>query len=177
MHQHPHLIGHVLKVTTRHGLFDRVWPPQRRGEGEVVSKEVSEEERGARGVVAPPVHGAEGQEERHLDRPGRLPHQQGLCEARLGYRAGSPQLLHLLYATPCSGCAIILIKTVPGNWKRPIIGAGGCCRGSDSEPPELALSRSLSSLRLSLSLYFRRRNGYLSRDPAWSFSRQVSIEV
>ena len=27
-----------------------------------------------------------------LDRPGRLPHQQGLCEARLGYRDGSPQL-------------------------------------------------------------------------------------
>ena len=24
--------------------------------------------------------------------PGRLPHQQGLCEARLGYRDGSPQL-------------------------------------------------------------------------------------
>ena len=23
-----------------------------------------------------------------LDRPGRLPHQQGLCEARLGYRDG-----------------------------------------------------------------------------------------
>jgi hypothetical protein len=27
-----------------------------------------------------------------LERPGRLPHQQGLCEARLGYRDGSPQL-------------------------------------------------------------------------------------
>ena len=27
-----------------------------------------------------------------LDRPGRLPHQQGLCEARLGYRDRSPQL-------------------------------------------------------------------------------------
>jgi len=27
-----------------------------------------------------------------LDRPGRLPHQQGLCEARLGYRDGPPQL-------------------------------------------------------------------------------------
>ena len=27
-----------------------------------------------------------------LDRPGRLPNQQGLCEARLGYRDGSPQL-------------------------------------------------------------------------------------
>ena len=27
-----------------------------------------------------------------LDRPGKLPHQQGLCEARLGYRDGSPQL-------------------------------------------------------------------------------------
>jgi hypothetical protein len=27
-----------------------------------------------------------------LDGPGRLPHQQGLCEARLGYRDGSPQL-------------------------------------------------------------------------------------
>ena len=27
-----------------------------------------------------------------LDRPGRLPHQQGLCGARLGYRDGSPQL-------------------------------------------------------------------------------------
>ena len=27
-----------------------------------------------------------------LDWPGRLPHQQGLCEARLGYRDGSPQL-------------------------------------------------------------------------------------
>ena len=26
-----------------------------------------------------------------LDRPGRLPHQQGLCEARLGYRDRSPQ--------------------------------------------------------------------------------------
>ena len=27
-----------------------------------------------------------------LDRPGRLPHPQGLCEARLGYRDDSPQL-------------------------------------------------------------------------------------
>jgi hypothetical protein len=27
-----------------------------------------------------------------LDRPGRQPHQQGLCEARLGYRDRSPQL-------------------------------------------------------------------------------------
>ena len=27
-----------------------------------------------------------------LDRPGRLPQQQGLCEARLSYRDGSPQL-------------------------------------------------------------------------------------
>ena len=27
-----------------------------------------------------------------LDRPGRLPHQQGLCEARLGYQDESPQL-------------------------------------------------------------------------------------
>ena len=26
-----------------------------------------------------------------LDRPGRLPHQQGLCEARLGCRDGSPR--------------------------------------------------------------------------------------
>ena len=26
-----------------------------------------------------------------LDRPGRLPHQQGLCEARLGYRDRSPK--------------------------------------------------------------------------------------
>ena len=31
-----------------------------------------------------------------LDRPGRLPHQQGLCEARLGYRAG-PHTMLLLY--------------------------------------------------------------------------------
>jgi len=27
---------------------------------------------------------------RMIDRPGRLPHQQGLCEARLGYRDASP---------------------------------------------------------------------------------------
>ena len=27
-----------------------------------------------------------------LDRPGRQPHQQGLCEARLGCQDGSPQL-------------------------------------------------------------------------------------
>ena len=27
-----------------------------------------------------------------LDRPGRLPHQQGLCEARLGYQDESPPL-------------------------------------------------------------------------------------
>ena len=27
-----------------------------------------------------------------LDRPGRLPHQQGLSEARLGYQDESPQL-------------------------------------------------------------------------------------
>ena len=27
-----------------------------------------------------------------LDRPGRLPHEQGLCEARLGYQDESPQL-------------------------------------------------------------------------------------
>ena len=27
-----------------------------------------------------------------LDRPGRLPHQQGLCEARLGCQDESPQL-------------------------------------------------------------------------------------
>ena len=33
-----------------------------------------------------------GFESPDLDRPGRLPHQQGLCEARLGYRDGSPQL-------------------------------------------------------------------------------------
>ena len=33
-----------------------------------------------------------GFEPSDLDRPGRLPHQQGLCEARLGYRDGSPQL-------------------------------------------------------------------------------------
>ena len=33
-----------------------------------------------------------GFESPNLDRPGRLPHQQGLCEARLGCRDGSPQL-------------------------------------------------------------------------------------
>ena len=33
-----------------------------------------------------------GFESPDLERPGRLPHQQGLCEARLGYRDGSPQL-------------------------------------------------------------------------------------
>ena len=27
-----------------------------------------------------------------LERPGRLPHQQGLCEARLGYQDGVYQL-------------------------------------------------------------------------------------
>ena len=33
-----------------------------------------------------------GFEPSDLDRPGRQPHQQGLCEARLGCRDGSPQL-------------------------------------------------------------------------------------
>ena len=33
-----------------------------------------------------------GFESLDLDRPGRLPHQQGPCEARLGYRDGPPQL-------------------------------------------------------------------------------------
>ena len=33
-----------------------------------------------------------GFESPDLDRPGRQLHQQGLCEARLGYRDGSPQL-------------------------------------------------------------------------------------
>ena len=33
-----------------------------------------------------------GFEDSDLERPGRLPHQQGLCEARLGYRDRSPQL-------------------------------------------------------------------------------------
>jgi hypothetical protein len=46
--------GHVLKDTTSHGLYERVWSPytsDRRGGGKVVSKEVGEEERGARGGV------------------------------------------------------------------------------------------------------------------------------
>ena len=49
----------MLKDTTSHGLYDRVWPPhtiERRGGGEVMSKEVGEEERGVR---------RSGQEERH----------------------------------------------------------------------------------------------------------------
>ena len=33
-----------------------------------------------------------GFESPDLERPGRLPHKQGLREARLGYRDGSPQL-------------------------------------------------------------------------------------
>ena len=46
--------GHVLRDTTSRGLFVRVTvrPPhtsERRGGGEVVSKEVGEEERGAQG--------------------------------------------------------------------------------------------------------------------------------
>ena len=35
-----------------------------------------------------------------LDRPGRLPHQQGLCEARLGYQDESPQLGAPLVGSP-----------------------------------------------------------------------------
>jgi hypothetical protein len=34
----------------------------------------------------------DGFEPSDLDRPGRQPHQQGLCEARLGCRDGSSQL-------------------------------------------------------------------------------------
>ena len=49
------------------------------------------------GLPGPPrkCHGLglrSGFEPSGLDRPGRLPHQQGLCEARLGYRDGSLQL-------------------------------------------------------------------------------------
>ena len=64
------------------------------GEGEVVSKEVGEEERGAQGWVdrRSDLGLRSSFEPPDLERPGRLPHQQGLCEARLGYRDGSPQL-------------------------------------------------------------------------------------
>ena len=42
--------GHVLMDTASRGLYVRVWPPHSgAGEGEVVSKEVGEEERGAQG--------------------------------------------------------------------------------------------------------------------------------
>ena len=45
-----------------------------------------------------------------LDRPGRLPHQQGLCEARLGYRDGSPQ--------HARGIAIPINLKYMGGWVR-----------------------------------------------------------
>ena len=58
-----------------------------------------------------------------LDRPGRLPHQQGLCEARLGYRDGSPQLgapgPGLVRA--CRHC-IIIRQTTRAEW-------GAACKG------------------------------------------------
>ena len=41
-----------------------------------------------------------GFESPDLDRPGRLPHQQGPCEARLGYRDRPPQVLLLGAAGP-----------------------------------------------------------------------------
>jgi len=46
--------GHVLRDTTSRGLCVRVWPPHTglvsgAGEGEVVSKKVGKEERGAQG--------------------------------------------------------------------------------------------------------------------------------
>ena len=40
--------GHVLRDTTSRGLCVRVWPPHA-GEGEVVSKKVGKEVRGAQG--------------------------------------------------------------------------------------------------------------------------------
>ena len=44
--------GHVLRDTTSRGLYVRVWPShtsERPGEGEVVSKKVGKEVRGAQG--------------------------------------------------------------------------------------------------------------------------------
>jgi len=46
----------------------------------------------ALGPPAPDLRLRSGFEDADLERPGRLPHQQGLCEARLGYRDRSPQL-------------------------------------------------------------------------------------
>ena len=47
-----------------------------------------------------------------LERPGRLPHQQGLCEARLGYRDGSPQLNFRLESASAS--FMLFISVGPG---------------------------------------------------------------
>jgi len=71
----------VLKDTTSRGLCVRVRPPhtiERRGGGEVASKEVGEDLGLNRGFESP-----------DLDRPGRQLHQQGLSEAKLGYQDGS----------------------------------------------------------------------------------------
>ena len=46
-----------------------------------------------------------------LDRPGRLPHQQGLCEARLGYQDESPQGAPLAFG----GCAFPPVSLGPAG--------------------------------------------------------------
>jgi len=69
----------VVKDATSRGLCVRVGPPhtnERRAGGEVVSKEVGEE-RGAQGGV----DRRSGFEPQDLDRPGRLPHQQSVCQS------------------------------------------------------------------------------------------------
>ena len=47
---------------------------------------------GSRSVLPSDLGLRSGFESPDLDRPGRLPHQQGLCEARLGCQDESPQL-------------------------------------------------------------------------------------
>jgi hypothetical protein len=47
---------------------------------------------GSRSVLPSDLGLTSGFESPDLDRPGRLPHQQGLCEARLGCQDESPQL-------------------------------------------------------------------------------------
>jgi len=56
-----------------------------------------------------------------LDRPGRLPHQQGLCEARLGCRDGSPQLGASSSSSPTS-----LLTTSPQAPPRQLHQQGLC---------------------------------------------------